>query len=193
MQNKNIKVKKKKEITLIQARIWLFSIWVAAFVTYIFAFLATSLKDAVTFDQASNAAWDIAYIMVPIITAFASFWFSPSRNNSQSDQSPQKTVDQPPQETVDHSPQEIVDGQRAYAMFILTIVFHLIILGYFSIGIFAVDFYDPKTPDISYDSRVDMGIKFLLLLSSFAVLPVGFVLGGQAPSKLYTTGEVPQK
>ncbi len=153
--------------TIAQARVTLFSLWVLAFVGYVIGFLATSTKDGVTFDQASRAAWNIAYVLVPIITAFASFWFSPKGEDTT-----KKITDKK------------IDGVRVYAIFAITSVFHIVVLGYFAFAIFFVDFYNPETPDISYSDRVDTGIKWLMLLSAFAVLPVGFVLGGEGPSKL---------
>jgi hypothetical protein len=157
-----------------QARVALFSLWVVAFVVYVFLFLATSTKKGVTFDQASQAAWNVAYVLVPIITAFGSFWFSPKGDSRQS------------------SANKKIDGVQLYAMFALTSVFHVIVLGYFAFAIFLVDFYDPVTPDISYADRVDTGIKWLMLLSAFAVLPVGFVLGGEGPSELVASAATPK-
>jgi hypothetical protein len=157
---------RKRGITISQARFYLFNIWVGAFLIYVFAFLSTSLKDGVTFDQASHASWNIAYVLLPIITSFGSFWFGP-----QSDLDKQ------------HGKKEM-DGSRAYAVFSITALFHIVLLGFFSFAIFAVDFKNPSSPDVSFTDRVDAGMKWLLLLSSAAVLPVGFVLGGKGPSNL---------
>lgn len=166
---------RRRYYTIGQARVTLFSLWAFAFVAYVFAFLATSTKDGVTFDQASKAAWNIAYVLVPIIAAFASFWFSPKGEDS-----------------AKQSARKKIDGVRLYAMFSLTLVFHIIVLGYFAFAIFFVDFGEAdfvvdRPHDISYSDRVDAGIKWLMLLSAFAVLPVGFVLGGEWPAKLVST------
>ena len=69
-------------------------------------------------------------------------------------------------------------------MFALTALFQTIILGCFSFAFLLVDFYDAESPDITYPDRVDTGIEWLMLIYGFPLLTVGFVLGGEGPTKL---------
>lgn len=52
----------------------------------------------------------------------------------------------------------------------------------FAFAIYFVACDDPETPDITYSDRIDTGIKWLMLLSAFAVLPVEFILSGKVLS-----------
>jgi hypothetical protein len=153
------------------ARFTLFAVWCSLFLVYVVTFLLTSEKDNVDFDQASEAAWKIAYVFLPILTAFSVFWFTPTPTPKTAKERKQKEDEE----------QRTIDRSRAIALFALTAVFHVIVMVYFLIAVVLVDWGwhtdDPK----SYTARVDGGIKLLTLLSVLAVMPVGYVLGGKPP------------
>lgn len=157
-----------------KARVILFTIWLALFVGYTMMFLMTSYKSGVTFEQASESSWKIIYVLLPILSAFASFWFLPHLQATPQEQQQQRD--------------EVVDSTRAYAIFAVTGAVHVIVFGYFAIGVLFVDFGYPDQL-ISYSDRVDTGMRILVFLSSFVVLPVGFVLKGKAPERLELPAE----
>ena len=109
-------------MALSKARTFLFSLWAAFFLTYVLMILFTSKKEGVGFALASEAAWKICYVLLPILTAFASFWFSP-RTKKQRDEDKKKVVE----------PVEI------YAVFVLTGIFHVLVMTYFLLAVVLED------------------------------------------------------
>lgn len=156
----------ERTLKLVHARIYLFTIWAASFLFYIALTLGTSLKKGVEFSEASDATWSVAYVLLPILSAFGSFWFLPSVGNA-------ATSDD----------DERVDFQRVYAMFVITLIFHISLFTFFSFAVLFKNFNFPDTGD-SYRDRVNLWMKFVVLLSSLAVLPVGYVLKGRGPKQL---------
>ena len=153
------------------ARFALFAIWCSLFLVYVITLLLTSMKDGVKFDEASEAAWKIAYVFLPILTAFAVFWFTPT---------PIPTTDKQKKRQEEEKARTI-DRSKTIALFALTIVFNAIVITYFLIAVVCVDWGWQSDVPKSYTGRVDGGIKLLTLLSVLAVMPVGYVLGGKPP------------
>jgi hypothetical protein len=147
-----------------QARFLLFNLWLIMFVVYVAFFLGLGAYNSkVGFEQGSDAAWKIAYIQLPIISAFAGFWFTPSIGQQKYER------DDP-----------VVDPHRVYAMFALTVTVHLILVFYLLFGVLLVDWGFPDRGE-SFSNRVDTGARIMVFLSSLAVLPVGYVLRVEHP------------
>jgi hypothetical protein len=147
-----------------KARVVLFCIWVALLVVYFIMFLLTGLKAGITIEQAGESCWKIIYVILPVLSAFASFWFLPKAR---------PTNDVPDLEPVEFT--------TLLAMFVVTGVFHALVLLYFLIAVLMPDFgFDDGDPK-SYAGRVDFGVKLLVVFSAILVLPVGYVLGTPVP------------
>jgi hypothetical protein len=131
--------------------------------------LLSSIKNNVGFPLAIDATWKVAYLIVPVLGAFAGFWFGPAT---------------PKEEEI-----EIVDPQRRRAMFVLTGVLHGVVYLIIVVGVLVVDFQDQEEP-VSYPERVDLVIKFMLLIWSVSLLPVGWLLTGvkMPPGQLPPSG-----
>jgi hypothetical protein len=149
-------------MTRFKARLTLFFIWVGITAVYVALFLGTSLKRGILFEQALEAVWKILYVLVPVLMAFISFWFIPRVGR--------KPADEPD-----------LDLAQTWAMFVATILVHVIVLAVFVFAVVMPDFGYPDQQK-SYSDRVDGGMKILLLLSSLAVGPLGYVLGQQVAS-----------
>ena len=149
-------------------RLQLFYVWCGIFALYVCTFLLSTVKEGVTFPLAIDAVWKVAYLIVPVLGAFAGFWFGP---HSQ----------QPAHEIT------VVDPNRRRVMFVLTALLHGFVYLIIIFGVLVVDFADQEAP-VSYPHRVDTVIRFMLLIWSVSLLPVGWLLeGAKIP-----TAEMPQ-
>jgi hypothetical protein len=137
------------------ARLVLFLVWMGLWVMYVVMFFSTTAKAGVEYEQAIDAVWKVSYVLLPIVSAFGTYYFLPREGQDGPD---------------------MVDGPRCVAMFTITGVVNLIVLLAFLFGVLLPDFTAPNA-NYSYHDRVDTGIKVMLLLSSLVALPVGFLLG----------------
>lgn len=153
---------------LMHARFLLFSIWVGVFVTYLLLLFCTSFKRGVTSHQASQAAWTVGYAMLPVLLAFASFFFAPLATQEN--------------ERARALEQIIVRRDRLYAMLVLTALVHLVVLFYFVTFLLAPDWADEGKQTTTFDDTLADGLKWLALLSSLAVIPVGWILNPESPT-----------
>jgi hypothetical protein len=153
-----------------KSRLIMFTIWALLFVIYVGMFLVMSEVKAVDSGEARAAAWRCAYILVPLLTAFASFWFIPS--------TPQSTRE------------AVIPFEKVYGMFGLTAVVHVLVLGYFVLAIVLHRFPLSPDPGDSFSDRVDFGLNLLLFISSLAVLPIGWLLGD---ASLLRLSDVPSR
>src|SRR5207253_135786 len=101
------------KMKLYTARIVLFCVWATLLVFYPLLFLLTR-QDGVSIKQATESCWKSVYVLLPILTAFGSFWFLPT-----SGQPGHKDDDKP------------IDTGQLIAMFVITMVVHLIVVVYF--------------------------------------------------------------
>jgi hypothetical protein len=141
-------------------------VWIILFLFYVVGMLCLQFKRGIPPAQANEAAWGIAYVMLPVITAFASFFFAPLAQQ--------------------HTPAALaldkfrIDGGRVYVMVMLTAVFDIIVMVYCVINVFVPDWKDERNPR-TFDEAFSFGIKLLVFLSSLAVIPVGWVLNPIQP------------
>src|SRR4051794_13461698 len=100
-----------KPVKLKKGRFWLFNVWCAIFFIYIALFLLVGyFRPEIDFAESQDAAWRSGYIMLPILSAFASFWFVPQANKTEEERSREND--------------EEVDPEPAYAIFALTALVH---------------------------------------------------------------------
>jgi hypothetical protein len=157
-----------------KARIFLFFIWTGLFLAYVLMMLCTSFKRGVSPQQSSEAAWSVGYVLFPVLTAFASFWFLPRAFHQQAAGKAQDN--------------RSVQPHQVYAMFTLTAVVHLIVVAYFAIFLFAPDWADEHRQSWTFDEALSAGLKMMVFFSSVAVLPVGWVLNPSDPVKIEVQG-----
>ena len=138
----------------------LFFVWCFLLIFYVTVFLLTSFKPGVHFQQAADAAWKVAYLVVPVLGAFAGFWFSDIANRSKKEETRK------------------IDPQTRRVMFVITFVLHFVVLLFIVFGVFVEDFYKPEG-HLFYEDNVDVVMKILLLIWSVSLLPVGWILKGQ--------------
>lgn len=146
------------------ARLVLFLIWLGVWLAYVVLFLGTTLKD-IPFELAFDAAWKVSYVLLPIVSAFASFWFTAKK--------------QPSARTAPDD-QALLPFDKTVATFAITGAVNAILFLVFLFGVVLPDFNAPDS-QASYPARVDMGVKFMVVLASFVALPVGFLLGEPVP------------
>jgi hypothetical protein len=152
-------------VTVSAARLLLFLIWLGVWLLYVLLFFsATVAKKGVIFQQAADASWQVTYVLLPIITAFASYWFVTEPNAS-----PAGTAAPPPDSAV-------IDRARVVAMFSITLVVNVIVGIYFLFGALLPDFDAPDSTS-TFSGGVEAGVKMLVVLASLVGLPVGFLLG----------------
>jgi hypothetical protein len=141
-----------------EVRRQLFFTWCGLFILYGVTFMSTSIKRGVGFPLAIDATWKVAYLIVPVLGAFAGYWFGLGQQPTEAD--------------------EVVDRQRRQIMFVLTGVLHGMVYLIIVFGILLEDFRDQEFP-VPYPQRVDLVLKFMLLIWSVSLLPVGWLLKGQ--------------
>lgn len=148
-------------MTLQTARIWIFLIWVAVFLAYEGLILSQLTVPGFSSPDVHSMAWRMAYIMVPVLSAFASFWFMPDGNLSR--------------ETEDDN-RSLLQKDRIIALFVCTLLVHLIVFCYilFFVRLHTFSFVDD--PADSYAARMEWALNFFLFISSIAIIPAGFLL-----------------
>jgi len=132
---------------------------------YVLLFFLTTQKGGVGFEQAADASWKVTYVLLPIVTAFGTYWFGTQQAGQQG---------HPPDD------QAVLDMPRTIALFSITAVVNMIVLLFVLFGIVFYDFNNPDSK-ASYSERVDMSIRILVLLASLVALPVGYLLGRPVP------------
>jgi hypothetical protein len=153
------------------ARVLMFSIWLSLFVGYIVLMRCTSFKRAITHQQATEAAWLITYILLPVLTAFASFFFAPLSSERDA-------------KFAKKSESYKIGKDRLFVMITLTIAVHLIILLNFILSIYIPDWADETKQTQTFDEALASGLKLMVFLSSLAVLPVGWLLNPVSPQPI---------
>ena len=149
---------KGNKISVEKVRHQLFYTWCGIFLLYMCTFLFSSMKNGVGFPLAIDATWKVAYLIVPVLGAFAGYWFGAAALDGGDDV-------------------EVVDRQRCRLMFVLTAVLHGFVYLIIIVGILSENFQDQEIP-VSYPQRVDLVLKFMLLIWSVSLLPVGWLLKG---------------
>jgi hypothetical protein len=140
------------------ARFRLFMLWLVVFANYTGAFLILpSIRADISYGDSQDAAWKSAYILLPIVVAFGSFYFGNDFNAELEDT-------------------ETIHPRRAKAVIMLTALFHAIVLVYFCFHVFLAKYSFSDNPVDSFATRVSDGHKWLMMLSVLAVSPVGYVL-----------------
>lgn len=147
----------------------LFLVWCFLLVLYVSLFLLSSTKTAVDFTQAADAAWKVAYLIVPVLGAFGGFWFADAAEQEEARE------------------QRRVKPQVRNAVFIITGVLHSLVVMYLVIGVLLENFNLPEG-GIFYEERVELVLRVLLLVWSVSLLPVGWLLKGQ---EIPTPNEAP--
>ena len=140
-----------------RVRTALFIIWTIIFAAYVLFFLAVGWIKDLDADDVRAAAWRSAYLLLPVLSAFAGFWFPGNRGQ-------EKRAD------------ERIDWEAAFAAFVLTALVHGIVLLYFTFYVALYDFPHGANHNERFETRVDWGLNLLLFLSSLAVAPVAYVL-----------------
>src|SRR5262249_12335011 len=146
-----------RSMRMSRARFLLFNFWLVMFLLYVLCFLVLgALEPKIGFEQGSNAAWKMAYIQLPILSAFASFWFVPNLGQQR------LARDNP-----------TLDTHRVYAMFALTGIVHVVLVVYFVMGVVLVKWDYPDRGE-AFADRVDTGARLMVWLFSLAIVPVGY-------------------
>jgi hypothetical protein len=154
--------------------ILLFS-WLIMFIFYVGAFLTLpSLNAKIDENDAQDAAWKTAYIFLPVVTAFATFYFSLDFSKEDEDT-------------------ETMHSRQGVVAFTLSITFHVIAFIWFCVSVyFATYNFSIKTGE-SFNERVSAFHKVLVMFSTLAVLPVGFVLKRADMKSLSSIGQEKSK
>jgi hypothetical protein len=146
-------------------------LWAFLFFVYVSMMLATSLKAGIVAAQATEAAWNIAYILLPVLTAFASFFFAPIVHGP----------NDPDRDDEDPLGAMSIRSDRLFAAFLLTFMVHAIVMAYFLLFLIAPNFADEMRQTQTYESALSGGLKLMVLLFSLAVAPVGWLLDPKKP------------
>jgi hypothetical protein len=75
----------------------------------------------------------------------------------------------------------LIGKGRSVALFVLTLLFHLIGLLYFVITVMLPDWADEYTQTQTFDEAMAGGLKLLVLLAPVAITPVGWLLNPESP------------
>src|SRR5271170_8025545 len=99
-------------------RFRLFMLWLVVFAIYTGAFLILpSIRPDISYGDSQDAAWKSAYILLPIVVAFGSFYFGNDFN-------------------ADLEDTETIHPRRAKSVIMLTALFHALVLVYFCFHVF---------------------------------------------------------
>jgi hypothetical protein len=152
-------------------RIQLFWIWSAVFVIYILIFLSLPwIRGEISDHDANDAAWKTAYIFLPMLSAFGTFYFAPDFSGESEDT-------------------ETIHPRQAAAAYGLTALFHGVAFAWFCFYVFFAKFNYPDNAADSFVERVSACHKVLVFLSCLAVLPVGFILKRPDMKSLSSIGQ----
>lgn len=139
-------------------RITLFFSWLAMFALYMLAFLTLPfINGKIDWADAQDAAWKTTYIFLPIVTAFATFYLS--LDFSAKDENTER-----------------VHHRQATVAFCISIMFHLLAIVWFLATVCLATYSFSNEQGSSFNERVSTFHKILVMFSSLAVLPVGWVL-----------------
>jgi hypothetical protein len=144
-----------------KVRITLFTMWSAFFViTFVIFFLVGRFRKEINANQAIDAALRIGYLILPVLAAFGTFWFLPSKLKGGEDDSFIR-----------------VDGTRFFGAITLTATTQGLFLLYVILFIVTKEYSYSPNPGESFMELADRGLMFFSLVCTVGVLPVGFVLG----------------
>lgn len=154
-------------MTVKKTRVILFALWCVLFIAYLGMFLAVGRwRDVIDVGEARDAARQVMYIFLPVLGAFAGFWFTPEADN--------RTKGQPKDDAV-------LSGDRVFAGFALTGVVHFVVFGYFLMYVVFGEFSFSPNHDESFVGVVAWGLNLLVALSSLVLLPVGYLTKQKLP------------
>ncbi|WP_442505477.1 hypothetical protein SH528x_004267 [Novipirellula sp. SH528] len=150
-----------------QVRVYLFATWLLIALAYVFFFLilgAFQEYSDVKVD-ARNSAWSTIYINLPVLTAFASFWFLPQQGQGNQDD------------------ESMIDTHAAFAAFAVTGFVHLIVGGYFFLCL-VIDPPSalPAANEEGFAEVAKSGLDMMVFLLSLAVLPVTYITNQKVQS-----------
>lgn len=147
---------------VMSVRLWLFFAWVCIAFCYVAFFLIIGrAKTGVDPAECRNAVWQIVYITLPVLSAFASFWFKPHSGTFEAEHDRVGAK---------------VRKDRVIAMFVLTAFVHGVVWLYWIINIALSDLPQfPADDQSSFEEVVRGGMNLLVFLSSIAILPVGYL------------------
>jgi hypothetical protein len=165
-------------MTVSSARLLLFIVWLGVWLFYVlFFFLLTVWHKGVSFEQAAKAGHQVTYVLLPIVTAFGSYWFAQTRVPAGATPPDLAQIDMP----------------QSVAMFAITAAVNFIVLLYFLFGVAFVDYDQPGTGKRAFDEAVASGVTMMVTLSALVALPVGFLVGREviAPPPQQAAGPPP--
>jgi hypothetical protein len=143
----------------------LFTIWSLLYVIYAGFFLSLeSWHPDIDGPLCRQATWEVSYILVPVLSAFASFWFLPVLGKS-----------------IPKGGETVTIGfEQAYAGVVLTLIAHGIVGGYLILNVGMQRFsLSPQLGD-GPSERINFALQILMFLSSLSAFPVGWILGDRA-------------
>ncbi len=151
---------RKSGISLHAARLTLYCIWLVLFVFYALMFLSRGNKDGIKPQEADEGAWNVIYILAPVMVAFGVFFLGPQANkNLEADKHRRATLTQ------------------LFVMLTLTLGCHAVTIYYFWNRVWFADFNFNNDPGRNFVSAANFGFKMLLFLGNIPVLAVNYVLG----------------
>jgi hypothetical protein len=158
-------------MTMRSARFSLMVIWILLFVFYVGVLIfLPMIRREIDSQETKDAIWKTAYILLPIISAFASFFLGPEFAGEKKDT-------------------KRIDWQQFATLFILTAVGHLLVICYFMVYVVLVDYSFSDSPRDSFAGCVFDWYRWLATVSTLAVAPVGFVLKRADITSLTTFGQ----
>ena len=156
--------KRKTKLTRERLRNELFILWCFLMLFYLTAFLLCMFKAGLDFEQVSKAAWRVAYMFVPVLGAFAGFWFSGDGANYVERKQPS------------------INPNMRWIMFTLNAALHAPVFLFLVFGVLQADFADiGLESETGFSDRVESVMRLLFVIWSISLLPVGWVLRS-APS-----------
>ena len=150
---------RSKKISIDRLRIDLFCFWFILMLSYMLTFLLCALfKDGIDFEGASGAVWRVAYMFVPVLGAFGSFWFSGGTDLTK------------------NGKKEFSSNTR-WLLIGFSLLLHIPVVLFLSFGVLAADFPNlVASTNVGFSDRVESVMRFLFIVWSVSLLPVGWVL-----------------
>ena len=163
-------------MTVRVVRLIVFAVWIIAFLMDELLILMLMNKipnsSSAGFESAEirSWAWRVAYIFLPVLIAFASFWFTPDAS------------------TIKKSTSKItkpeISFEQVIVLFALTILVHGAFFSYLYYFIYLPISNLGIEGEINYSAQLEGGLNLFLFLLPLAIIPVGWLLRKPA----YTVG-----
>lgn len=144
------------------ARLWIFALWGLSFLVMIFALeLAPGLRQGVIAPADAHAALiKMAALFVPVLTAFATFWFRPG---------------------TDGALVQVVPRDRANIAIVITVAYHLVVVGLLMYATYGQQYASGEAgdfiPPITFNEWVTNVLQIGLFASPIATAPSAYLLG----------------